>query len=156
MSEVELYLIGKGANCTLYSIQFLRNSESEFEKFVARFADNAEYSQDFADIAAFVNRIMDIGAKERFFRPEGKRDDSVVALPTIKSKLRLYCLRLSDKILVLGNGGVKKSQTYNEDPELRGCVLTLQKFERLLKEGVENGSVNITESTIETDNIFNL
>lgn len=34
--------------------------------------------------------------------------------------------------------------------------MTLQKFEKLLKEGVENGSVNITEKTIETDNIFEL
>lgn len=156
MSEVELYLIGKGDNCTLYSLQFLRDSETEFEKFVTKFADNAEYNQDYADIAAFVNRIMDIGAKERFFRPEGKKSDSVVALPTLKSKLRLYCLRMSDKILILGNGGVKKSQTYDEDPELRGYVVTLQKFEKLLQEGVENGSVAITESTIETDNIFNL
>ncbi len=156
MSEVELFLIDKGDNCTLYSLQFLRDSESEFEKFVRRFIDSAEYNTDYADIAAFVNRIMDIGAKERFFRPEGKASDAVVALPTTRSKLRLYCLRLSDKILILGNGGVKKSRTYEEDPELRGYVLTLQKFQRLLEEGVDNGSVTITESTIETDNIFDL
>ena len=156
MSEVELYLIGKGENCTLYSLQFLRDPESEFEKFVGRFANNVEYHEDYADIAAFVNRILDIGAKERFFRLEGKASDSVVALPTTKSKLRLYCLRMSDKILILGNGGVKKTRTYNVDTELNGYVLTLQKFERLLKEGVDNGSVIITESTIETDNIFNI
>lgn len=156
MSEVELYLIDKGDNCTLYSLLFLRDSDSEFEKFVNRFIDSAEYNDDYADIAAFVNRIMDVGAKERFFRPEGNVSDSVVALPTIKSKLRLYCLRLSDKILILGNGGVKKTRSYNEDPELRGYVLTLQKFERLLREGVDEGSVIITESSIETDNIFKL
>ncbi len=149
-------MIDKGDNCTLYSLQFLRDSETEFEKFVDRFMDNAEYNDDFADIAAVVNRILDIGAKERFFRPEGNSSDAVVALPTTKSKLRLYCLRLSDKILILGNGGVKKSRTYQEDPELRGYVLTLQKFQRLLEEGVDNGSVTITESSIETDNIFNL
>jgi hypothetical protein len=34
--------------------------------------------------------------------------------------------------------------------------VTLQKFEKLLKEGVDDGSVTITESTIETDNIFEL
>lgn len=69
---------------------------------------------------------------------------------------RLYCLRLSDKILVLGIGGVKTSQRYEDDNLLNGCVVTLQKFEELLRQEVANGNVNITESAIETDNIFKL
>lgn len=70
--------------------------------------------------------------------------------------LRLYCLRLSDKILVLGNGGVKTSQRYEDDTLLNGYVMTLQKFEKPLRQEVANGNVNISESTIETDNIFEL
>ena len=83
-------------------------------------------------------------------------NDSVVALPVLSSKLRLYCLRLSNGILVLGNGGVKNSRTYEEDDSLRGYVLNLQKFEELLKEGQKNGSVIITERVIETDSTFEL
>lgn len=82
--------------------------------------------------------------------------DSVVALPVTTSKLRLYCLRLSDKILVLGNGGVKTSQRYQDDTLLNGYVMTLQKFEKLLRQEVANGNVSITESTIETDNVFEI
>ncbi len=82
--------------------------------------------------------------------------DSIVALPVVSSKLRLYCLRLSNGILILGNGGVKNSRTYEEDDSLRGYVLNLQKFEELLKEGQKNGSVVITERIIETDNTFEL
>lgn len=156
MNEVELYLIKDGENCTIYTLQFLRDVESEFEKFVAKFREDAEYSEDFSRIAAFITRIAKTGALERYFRQEGKMTDSVVALPVISSKLRLYCLRLSDKILVLGNGGVKKSRRYEDDALLNGYVMTLQKFERLLKQEVANGSVVITESTIETDNIFEL
>ena len=106
MSEVELFLIKDGENCTIYTLQFLRDMESEFEKFIAKFRDDAEYSEDYARIAAFVTRIARTGALERYFRNEGKMSDSVVAIPVTSSKLRLYCLRLSDKILVLGNGGV--------------------------------------------------
>ena len=36
MSEVELYLIQDGENCTIYTLQFLRDVESEFEKFVTK------------------------------------------------------------------------------------------------------------------------
>ena len=82
--------------------------------------------------------------------------DSVVALPVLSSKLRLYCLRLSDGILVLGNGGVKQSRTYEEDDSLRGYVLTLQKFEELLKEGQLDGSVIVTERSIKTDKTFEI
>ena len=156
MNEVELFLIDEGENCTIYTLQFLRDVESEFEKFVSKFRDDAEYSEDFMRIAAFIKRMLKTGAAERYFRPEGKMNDSVVALPVTSSKLRLYCLRLSDKILILGNGGVKKSQRYEDDSLLNGYVMTLQKFEKLLNQEVANGNVNITESTIETDNIFEL
>lgn len=65
-------------------------------------------------------------------------------------------MRLSDKILILGNGGVKNSRTYEEDDSLRGYVLTLQKFEELLKEGQREGTVTITLQSIETDKKFEL
>lgn len=156
MSEVELFLIKDGENCTIYTLQFLNDIESEFEKFIAKFRDDAEYSEDYARIATFVTRIARNGALERYFRNEGKISDSVVALPVTSSKLRLYCLRLSDKILVLGNGGVKNTRRYEDDPVLNGYVMTLQNFEKLLRQEAANGNVNITESTIETDNIFDL
>ncbi len=156
MSEVELYLIKEGDNCTIYTLQFLRDAESEFEKFVAKFINDEDYSEDYSRIAAFISRIARTGAFERYFRHEGKSCDSVVALPVTSSKLRLYCLRLSDKILILGNGGVKSTRTYQEDSSLKAYVITLQKFEQLLKDGVDDGSVTITEHTIETDNIFDI
>ena len=104
----------------------------------------------------FVEQILTNGALERYFRREGKMNDSVVALPVIKSKLRLYCLRLTDKILVLGNGDVKNSRTYEENDTLQGYVIDLQKFERLLKQEVRSGNVEITEKEIRTDKTFDL
>lgn len=74
----------------------------------------------------------------------GKMSDSVVASPVLKSKLHLYCLRLTDKILVRGNGDVKNSRTCQEDDTLQGYVMDLQKFERLLKQEVRLGNVEIS------------
>ena len=99
---------------------------------------------------------MSNGALERYFRREGKMSDSVVALPVLKSRLRLYCLRLSDHILVVGNGGVKDTRTYEENDELQGYVMTLQKFERMLKREAEKGNVEISETEIKTDLKFDL
>ena len=156
MSEAELRLIEEAKNCTLYTIQFISEDSSEFERFYAKFKDDVELNPDLMRIVGFIDRIADVGALERFFRPEGKMSDNVCALPVVSSKLRLYCLRLSDKILILGNGDVKKTRTYNEDDELKGYVLTLQKFDKLIKEGVKDGTITVTENTLETDKTFDL
>jgi len=156
MSEAELLLVNNTEGCTIYTIQFLSESDSEFERFYARFKDDAEYNPDLMRIVALINKIADMGALERYFRPEGKLKDGVCALPVLQSKLRLYCLRLSDKILVLGNGGVKKTRTYNEDDTLKGYVLTLQNFEKLIREGEKDGTISITANTIETDKTFDI
>ena len=156
MSEAELLLVNNADGCTIYTIQFLSESDSEFERFYTRFKDDAEYNPDLMRIVALINKIADMGALERYFRPEGKLKDGVCALPVLQSKLRLYCLRLSDKILVLGNGGIKKTRTYNEDDTLKGYVLTLQNFEKLIREGEKNGTISITANTIETDKTFDI
>ncbi|MDE5791738.1 MAG: hypothetical protein K2H96_10990 [Muribaculaceae bacterium] len=156
MSEVELILLNEGSKCTLYSIQFASEDLTEYERFYAKFIEDAKLNRDLLRIVQVLDKISEEGALERLFRPEGKMKDSVMALPVLSSKLRLYCLRLSKGILILGNGGIKNSRTYNEDDSLRGYVLDLQKFEELLKEGERNASVIITERTIDTDRRFDL
>lgn len=156
MSELELVLADNSEKCTMYTIHFLSEEETELENFISRFKDNAKYNADFQSILVFMERIMANGALERYFRREGKIKDSVVALPVLKSKLRLYCLRLSDHILVVGNGGVKDTRTYEENDELQGYVMTLQKFEKLLQQEADKGNVDITETEIRTDLTFEL
>ena len=156
MTKAELLLVQQAKNCTIYTIQFLTEDESEFERFYNKFKDDLEFNPDLMKIVGFLGHIADFGALERFFRPEGKMGDHVVALPIVSSKLRLYCLRLSDKILILGNGGAKKTRTYDEDDELTGYVINLQDFDELIKDGVKNGTIILTENTIETENTFEL
>ena len=141
---------------TLYTIQILSEDDTEFEQFFNKFKDDVEFSPDLMRIVGFLGKIADFGALERYFRPEGKMSDRVVALPTVQSRLRLYCLRLSDRILILGNGGVKNTKTYEESKELSGYVLTLQNFDRLIKEGVKDGTISVTENKIETYKTFDL
>lgn len=153
MGEVELKMIKEAMNCTLYTI--IEDNMDEFEKFYSRFKDDLLYP-DLMKIVRIIGRIGDLGALERFFCPEGKMKDRVCALPVLNSKLRLYCLRLSDKILILGNGGVKNTRTYEESEELKGFVLTLQKFDEIIKAGVADGSIIVSKNIIETDRTFDL
>ena len=51
---------------------------------------------------------------------------------------------------------MKKTKTYEEDDELSGYVITLQNFDKLIKEGTANGAIVVTENKIETSETFDL
>ena len=137
--------ISESEKTALYSISFENDGTTEFEKFVEEFEQNAKYNRDYQRIIAALQAILNLGALERFFRPEGKIKDSVAAIPIEGGKLRLYCLRISEQIVILGNGGVKSTRTYEEDSKLYGYVLDLQRFEKILNDNVAKGYVRIEE-----------
>lgn len=110
--------ISESEKTALYSISFEKDGTTEFEKFVEEFEQNAKYNRDYQRIIAALQAILNLGALERFFRPEGKIKDSVAAIPIEGGQLRLYCLRISEQIVILGNGGVKATRTYEEDSKL--------------------------------------
>ncbi len=132
----------------MFSICFDGSDESEFEKFLNEFKDNATYNKDFNVILLALSKIIDKGALERFFRNEGKMNDSVKALAIDSRKLRLYCLRISDRILILGNGGVKTTRTYQENEKLSGYVMDLQTFDKVLMKAQKSGKVTIEKNMI--------
>lgn len=75
-------------------------------------------------------------AEDRYFRYEGTRSDRVQALPAKfldSSRLRVYCIVISRKVVILGNGGIKTTATYEEEPYLKKCVETLQKIDFEIK-----------------------
>ena len=148
MREAKVDIIDQTEFVSLYTITFENDELSEFEKFMQKFRDNATLQRDYQMILLALEKITSHGALERNFRPEGKMSDDVVALPLEKSRLRLYCLRLTDKILVLGNGGEKNTKTYEESEELKGYVMDLQRFDALLKAYIRSGEIEIEETKL--------
>lgn len=148
MTTVSLKTIEQNDNVGMFSICFEGNEESEFEKFLNEFKDNATYNKDFNVILLALSKIIDKGALERFFRNEGKMSDNVKALAIDSHKLRLYCLRISDQILILGNGGVKNTRTYQENEKLSGYVMDLQTFDKVLLKAQKTGRVTIEKNMI--------
>ncbi len=148
MASISLKTIEQNDNVGMFSICFDGNEESEFEKFLNEFKDNATYNKDFNVILLALSKIIDKGALERFFRNEGKMNDSVKALAIDSRKLRLYCLRISDQILILGNGGVKTTRTYQENEQLSGYVMDLQTFDKVLIKAQKAGKVTIEKNMI--------
>lgn len=148
MKGAKLKVIEQNENVSLYSICFDGDELSEFEKFLTTFKDNATLNRDFQIILLALAKIIERGALERFFRIEGRMNDQVCALSIDSKRLRLYCLRISDKILIVGNGGEKTTRTYQEDELLSGYVMDLQKFEELLTIAQQNGNITIENNII--------
>lgn len=148
MKEAKLKTLEQSDNVSLYSICFDGNAISEYETFVQKFKDDATLNTDYKNIILAVEKIVAVGAFERFFRPEGKMSDRVAALSIDSRKLRLYCLRISDQILIVGNGGQKDTRTYEESAELSGYVMDLQAFDKMLAEAQKAGTVTIEKNVI--------
>ena len=148
MAKAILKTIEQTDNVGMFSICFDGSEVSEFEKFLNEFKDNATYNKDFNVILLALSKIIDKGALERFFRNEGRMNDNVKALAIDSRKLRLYCLRISDQILILGNGGVKNTRTYQEDSKLSGYVMDLQTFDKVLLKAQKSGKVTIEKNMI--------
>lgn len=146
--QATIKTIEQNDNVSLYSICFNGDKLSEYEKFLTAFKDNAHFNRDFQTILLALAKIVEVGALERFFRNEGRMNDDLCALSLDSRRLRLYCLRISDQILIVGNGGVKTTRTYQEDETLSGYVMDLQKFDDLLRQAQRSGSISIENNVI--------
>ncbi len=141
-----LELLEDGEKVSLYSPHFDGEEYTEFEKFLLTYKD--VYPDDVRQLVYRLDIIKRDGAEDRHFRYEGTRRDRVMALPSHleTTSLRLYLLNIKAKILILGNGGLKSTATYQEDAHLHKCVQTLQKIDIQMKQ-MENQKVITVKGT---------
>jgi hypothetical protein len=100
---------------TIYTLKEVNSKLSETDKFIGRFQGNKDHKESFEIIIEFLDRILNFGSLDRFFRNEA----NAIAIPAHPCSLRLYGFKISDGVLVLGNGGVKTSRTVQES---RDCL----------------------------------
>ena len=123
MRKVEFEPFVLGGEADIFAIKFSDEKLSELDKFLIVFKDDQTLSvkADLKSIFKALEQVVKKGAKESLFRYEGKMSDRVCAIPVFISEdssqmkegsLRLYCIRVSDKLLILGNGGKKITRTY--------------------------------------------
>lgn len=141
-------LIEEHDAANFYSIHLDEQEVSELERFFEKFPEGSEYDEEIDTIIAWLDKIGDTGALERYFRHEGKYGDGVSAIPIETSNLRLYCIRLCDKILIFGNGGVKDNQTWQESNTLADYVETLIDTSRFISSRIKDGTLYIVDKEL--------
>ena len=125
---------------TFYTIRFSDEEISETDKFFDNF-NSEEFFEGMRILSREIEKIIEVGAIERYFRPEGKLRSSLWALPlnVEGGSLRLFCLRMHDGILILGNGYQKTDVSYNNDPIAKSHADLLETIEKMLRARLRDG-----------------
>ncbi len=132
-----------------YSIHLDDEELSELERFFDKFPEGCEYDEEIDVIISWLDKIGEKGALERYFRPEGRYGDGVGVIPIdVGNKLRLYCLRLSDKILVFGNGGIKDAKSWQQCESLAPYVEMLIDTSRFISSRILNGQIVMVDKEL--------
>lgn len=141
--SIELFEEGEKANIYSYSV---KGGDLEFEKFIETFIDS-EYLKDYDIIDDVIDKILLNGAQERYFRPEGKMLDYLFAIPQkgLGCELRVFCLRINEQILILGNGGIKPKgvKKYQDDIILNEIAEEMQIISQRLRQSINDCSTTI-------------
>ncbi len=135
-----------------YSIHLDEEELSELERFFEKFPVGCEYDDEIDIIIAWLDKIGENGALERYFRPEGRYGDGVGVIPIdVGNKLRLYCLRISDKILVFGNGGIKDADSWQNSGTLAPYVEMLIDTSRFIISRIRDGKIILVDKELVGD-----
>ncbi|RKR84068.1 hypothetical protein BDD43_4292 [Mucilaginibacter gracilis] len=131
-----------GSEASVYAVTLAGQPSSVFEQFLAEY--QVDYLPEVKDI---INRLRVIGhktgAREQFFKPfEGKYGDLVCALyDDPDKKLRLYCMRFGGDCVILGGGGPKEVQAWQDDPNLTYHAELMIKVAKKVHKRFEDGDL---------------
>ncbi len=134
----KLELISDTGKVLMFSPKYDGEDLSEFNKFLVANMSHShpQLKKSFSAILSVIEKMGETGVYERYFRLEGGR---IKALPLFVNiprmdrkigKMRLYCIRISDKLLILGSGAVTLFQKYQDDPVLVEIVEKLRRIDK--------------------------
>ena len=131
-----------------YSILLEGEELTELECFFEKFPLGSPYDKEIDTIIAWLDKIAERGALERYFRPEGRYGDGVKAIPIESGNIRLYCLRISDKILIFGNGDIKDSKTWQESKTLSSYVELMMETSKFIASRIKDGKIFVVDKEL--------
>jgi len=134
-----------GQKVRFYTVLFEGKEDSEFEDFLLRHENQADLADQLDDLLAWLDEIAEErGALAWLFRPENKAH----ALPPKQrlehlevNNLRLYCLRLSDHIVILFNGGEKTADAAQNCPNVKPHFARANRLAAAIDECLRSGEL---------------
>lgn len=163
--KIVLYKDFDFAKVRFYTLKFEGDKQKELDKFFSKYEE--KFQSSVYTIKAWLAEIGENrGAQERYFRKE----DNVSALPpptkTIKLldlnieesnlNLRLYCIVLSEEVVILVNGGIKESQLTRDSPTCWEQYIFASNIGSQINRQMKNGNCKIIGKQIKRTKAFQL
>ena len=121
---------------TIYTIRFEGSKFSETNNFVKEYSRNG-FAEDLDMISSWLGYLKDRGAEPRYFRSE----NNVSAGPVAFSRLRIYCIRCSQNIVILDGGGEKKGEKTQDGAETWKAMKLMMEIDKRLIEKIRDGDI---------------
>ena len=156
--KFEIKDVYSGTKATLYTYHVLKNDKHAFELFIDKYQNRG--IKEFDEL---MTRLMTMaetsGCNEIFFKPE---HDDIPELQRIitdvkESELRLYCLRFSSQLLIIGSGEIKpinKVKRWQDSHILKKCVDELIYIHHKIQYRINTSQIIINGSQIQGNLLF--
>jgi hypothetical protein len=144
----------EGAKCTFYTVRWEYAELSETHKFLDKVKGDARLKNSLQELAKFLEIVIgdEKGALEVFFRfentahalpPAGEHQVGEITINYGNFPLRLYCLRISDSLVVLFNGAEKTSKAA-QDGKTSMAFHEANQFAKRILEALREKEIYIT------------
>lgn len=137
---------------SFYTVRREGEDETETDKFYLKFRGHPEYGKKLEELTTLLFDAIgeEHGAIEAIF---SRHENWATALPPGSVRrlklnyegfpLRLYCYRVSENLVILFNGGVKKVRTVQEDPELNLLFIQANDYAKRIEAAFRDGTLRI-------------
>lgn len=141
-----------GHRCSFYSVYVKEDNETLFDKFLKN--HEAEYGEALDNILDRIDLYAyKYGAKAKDFKFEGSKiGEFAHALRDYpKKKLRLYCIRYSTTLVILGGGAPKNVDTWQEDDALKTEVEFMFEVADIIAERLESKEIRFSNDFLDLE-----
>ncbi|MGO1245682.1 MAG: hypothetical protein ACTHZ1_09210 [Sphingobacterium sp.] len=158
----EIRLVASYRTVTFYSINYVDDDSSLFEKFVE--AQNINNKDKLQHILSWIREIgNNYGAKKTYFREENQAD----ALPpkgknrepayledgaNTPNDLRLYSLRINENIVFLFGGNIKTENHAQNCPNVKEHFRLANQISKAISEAIDSNDIVFNDS--QTDIVY--
>ena len=149
MNKIELIELNEfdSAMGHIYSVAVDDSDVTLYDSFLEE--NDTLFRPELAEIIHKLNTMSSqTGFIDIYFKlNEGKPGDGLCAITDSKKKLRLYCIRFGNALLVLGGGGPKSKQirAYQEDPKLMLENMKLRAVSDAMAKAIKEKTLKIEE-----------
>ena len=159
----------EGGKCVFYTVCQDEYGDSETDKFILKIRGEKEYIDE---LKLLMSLIIDVigdvsGAADRYFT---RLETKATAFPPknnkqlqselfeinsefdgiLRSRLRLYALRLSDSVVVLFNGGIKLTDgKAQDDPNVQTHFRNAQAYSQKIMDAIRDGMIYVNHRSLE-------